>query len=237
MNDTTHRAIVVGDHGLSAALGTALAAWGWATCTVAPPRPGGTADVTCDLTDGPAARAGIADAVGRLGGVDLLVHGWVPPALLVESDLAGLDEDDWAAGCEAAIQAAWRVAQAAAAPLRASGNATAVFLIPVIALSGGPGFTMLATATEAIRVLAKSCGLQWGRAGVRVHTLATASSHWVGDIAVTPLSRVGAIAPALGSTGAVDTDLAALVDLLTSPDAHFLTSTTLVADGGAWMGA
>jgi hypothetical protein len=39
----------------------------------------------------------------------------------------------------------------------------------------------------------------------------------------------------MGSAGDAATDLAPLISLLSQDDAHFLTGTTLVADGGVWL--
>jgi hypothetical protein len=42
--------------------------------------------------------------------------------------------------------------------------------------------------------------------------------------------------PAMGQVGDPAEDLAPLVGLMGDGDAHFLTASTLVADGGLWMG-
>ena len=128
------------------------------------------------------------------------------------------------------------MARAAAAPLATTSGAM-VFVVPTIGLSGGADFSMLAATAEALRVLAKACGRQWGAAGVTVNTVAAAPHHWVGPDAAAALTRsVSLSTAALGGPGDPATDLVPVIELLASPDAHFVTAGTVVADGGIWMG-
>ena len=147
-----------------------------------------------------------------------------------------LDEDEWAAGCERSLAAAWWLARASAEPLRASTGAWCSWSRPS-AWPARPSFTMLAAVAEGMRVLAKGCGRQWGVDGVTVNTIAAAPHHWVDDDTADALTRAISLStPAFGHPGDAADDLAPLVALLDDPDAHFLTAGTLVADGGTWMG-
>jgi hypothetical protein len=190
----------------------------------------------CAFDGEPAVVTAISAATARLGGVDLVVHAWVAPSLVAPRRFVDLDEATWARGCEHSMEVAWWVARASAAPLAATRGAM-VFVVPTIGLSGGADFSMLATTAEALRVLAKACGRQWGAHGVTTNTLAAAPHHWVAADDADALTRsVSLSTPALGGPGDPARDLAPLVVLLASPEAHFLTAGTLVADGGIWMG-
>jgi len=178
-----------------------------------------------------------ARAVARLGGVDQVVHTWLAPGLLAGCAFTSVVEDSWAASCEASLDAAWWLARAAAVPLRERGAGSMVFVVPTLGMSGADGFAMLAAVAEGLRILAKGCGRQWGSTGVTVNTVTAAAQHWVAGPAGVELARTISLAdPALGSTGDAATDLAPLVEMLASPQAHFLSAATLVADGGVWMG-
>lgn len=227
-DDTARRVVVVGDGRLADGLTRGLVDHGARVATVT----GGD-----DAFDGEAAVAAALDAAsGTLGGLDLVVHTWVAPSLLTPRRFVDLDEAAWAAGCERSMEVAWWVARAAAAPLRAARGAM-VFVVPTIGLSGGADFSMLAATAEAVRVLAKACGRQWGAHGVTVNTLAAAPHHWVAPDDADALTRsVSLSTAALGGPGDPAEDLAPLVALLAAPGAHFLTAGTLVADGGIWMG-
>jgi NAD(P)-dependent dehydrogenase (short-subunit alcohol dehydrogenase family) len=181
-------------------------------------------------------RAALAGADASLGGIDQVVHAWVPDALLVDAELMTIDEDAWAAGCERGLEAAWWVARQAIPPLVRS-KGSLVFLVPTIGMAGAAGFTMLATVAEGIRVLAKGCGRQLGAEGVTVNTIATAPHLWVGAEDAAALTRSTTLStPAFGGPGDAATDIAPIVAMLASPDAHFLTAATLATDGGTWMG-
>jgi 3-oxoacyl-[acyl-carrier protein] reductase len=175
-------------------------------------------------------------AVARGGGVDQIVHAWVAPPLLEARAFVELDERAWADGCEHSLEVAWWSARAASTAL-AETRGTMVMVVPSIGLSGGAEFSMLAAVAEAMRVLAKACGRQWGAAGVTVNTLAVAPHHWVTADAADALTRsVSLSSPALGGPGDPAADLAPLIDALAAPESHVLTAATLVADGGIWMG-
>jgi NAD(P)-dependent dehydrogenase (short-subunit alcohol dehydrogenase family) len=121
--------------------------------------------------------------------------------------------------------------------MRAAGGSSVVVLVPSIALAGAAGYAMLATVAEGLRVLAKGCGRQWAQHGITANTVATAPHHWVSDEAGQQLAKAISLSvPAFRGTGDAADDLAPLVAALASPDAHFLTAGTLVADGGVWMG-
>jgi 3-oxoacyl-[acyl-carrier protein] reductase len=178
----------------------------------------------------------MAAADGRLRGIDQVVHTWLAPGVVVPHPFVDVADDEWADGCEHSLAAAWWVARASAAPLRAS-SGSLVFLVPTVGMAGAADFTMLAAVAEGIRVLAKGCGRQWGVDGATVNTIAAAPHHWLDPDTAEGLTRAISLStPALGSAGSVSDDLAPLIALLEDPDAHFLTAATLVADGGTWVG-
>ena len=124
--------------------------------------------------------AEVADALAtahrRLRGIDQVVHTWLAPSTVAPHRFMDLDEDAWAAGCERSLTAAWWLARAAAAPLRASAGSL-VFVVPTVGMAGAAEFSMLAAVAEGVRVLAKGCGRQWGADGVTVNTVAADPHH------------------------------------------------------------
>ena len=222
------RVALVGDGRLAAGLATGLSERGAQVAIVS--------SATCAFDTEASIGSAVSVAGDTLGGLDLVVHAWVATSLVEPRAFVELGEDEWAGGCERSIEVAWWVARAAAAPLAATQGAM-VFVVPSIGMSGGADFAMLAATAEALRVLAKACGRQWGAAGVTVNTVAVAPHHWVDPDAAAALTRsVSLSTAALGGPGDAATDLAPLVALLASPDAHFLPAGTVVADGGIWMG-
>ena len=227
------RVVLVGATPHASGVAEGLRARGDIVVTLAPATEGG---LRCDFDSEHAVGAGLARAAERLGGIDQLVHAWVPDSLLHETSFTEIDETGWIDGCERALETAWWVARQAIAPLLATGGSM-VFLVPTLGLAGGAGFTMLGAYAEGARVLAKGCGRQLGTQGVTVNTIATAPHLWVGAETGDALTRsISLSTPAFGRPGSPAEDLAPLVSMLASPDAEFLTAGTLTADGGIWMG-
>lgn len=190
----------------------------------------------CTFESEEVVRDAMAAAERQLRGIDQVVHTWLAPGVVAPHRFVDLSDDDWTDGCEHSLEAAWWLARACAAPLRAS-SGSLVFVVPTLGMAGAAEFTMLAAAAEGIRVLAKGCGRQWGVDGATVNVVAAAPHHWVDADTADALTRgISLSTPAFGGHGSVADDLAPLIALLEDPDAHFLTAATLVADGGTWVG-
>jgi NAD(P)-dependent dehydrogenase (short-subunit alcohol dehydrogenase family) len=192
------------------------------------------------IADAFGSEAEVAQAVSaaeqRLGGVDQVVHAWVPDSVMHAAEFSSLDEQAWSGGCEAALSGAWWLARHAI-PVLLRTRGSLVFLVPTIGMSGAAGYSMLASVAEGVRVLAKGCGRQLGTEGVTVNTVATAAGFWMPpDDAKTVTGATTLSTPAFGRYGEAADDLAPLVALLGEPEAHFVTAGTVVADGGIWMG-
>jgi NAD(P)-dependent dehydrogenase (short-subunit alcohol dehydrogenase family) len=202
----------------------------------------GLADRGADVRTGwrePATRLALEallDTVAAdLDGVDLVVHTWMHPAALERCTIESLTEEQWADACEATLDGAYRLAQAAHDHLAAT-NGRLVYVVPTIAMGGAAGYAPYAAAAEGIRALAKGIAKTWGRDGITVNTIAVSAAHLfgagVGHEVATALSLSP---PALGQIGDPAADLAPVLSLLSSADAHFVTGATLVLDGGVWM--
>lgn len=213
----TRTAVVVGDGPLAADLADGLGSRGY---RVAP------------LAVREVSRAIFAEAFERIaaehGSIDLVVHSHTHPLASRPGEVADLHERDWIDGCETTVDAAYRVAQAVHPHLAAS-SGRLVFVVPTLGMTGAAGFAPLATAAESIRALAKGVAKTWGKDGITVNTIGYA---FAGDAATETHSLVP---PALGRPADVETDIAPVVALFDSPDAHFVTGATLVLDGGIWM--
>ena len=100
-------AVVIGDGVLAADLADGLRARDFRAVQLAV-RDGGT-------------RAFFTEALARIeaeqGGIDLLVHAHAHPLALRVATIEELGERDWADACETTLDAAYRLAQAAHAPL------------------------------------------------------------------------------------------------------------------------
>lgn len=176
----------------------------------------------------------VSEAVGRLGGLDLVVH--VQITATTPTPVTECSTATWAAACEDALAAALHITQAAHGALAADGGGRLVYVIPTIGMAGAAGFAASAAAAEGIRSLTKGVAKQWGAEGVTVNCCAVDPQQMVPGEAGAALSAgVALSAPALGAIGDPATDLAPVIGLLAADDARFVTGSTLVLDGGVWM--
>ncbi len=234
--------MVAGASGPGAGIANGLAARGAEVVVVGPAASekgldSGVSRVVCSLATEPEVTAAMASAVDRLGSVDQFVYSWYPEQLTAKTTFTELTEDQWATACEGTLGTAWWSVRALIRPMKAAGGGSMVFVVPTVGMSGAANFVMLSTVAEGLRMLAKGCGRCWGADGVIVNTLATSPGLWVDvEHGNRLLREISLSVPAMGRVGDPAEDLAPLVGLLGADDAHFLTSSTLVADGGLWMG-
>ena len=178
----------------------------------------------------------LLDAVAAdLGGVDLLVHTWIHPEALVQRDIEATTEAQWIDACEATLDGAYRLAQAAHDHL-AESKGRFVFVVPTISMGGAAGFAPFAAAAEGIRALAKGVAKTWGKDGITVNTIAVAAPQvfGIGSEAIGERALAVAARPRHHRRSRQLTSRPCLA-LLSSDEAHFVTGSTLVLDGGVWM--
>jgi 3-oxoacyl-[acyl-carrier protein] reductase len=187
----------------------------------------------------PATRAVLSDLLDEvrddLGGIDVIVHLWAHPDATVPAEVEAMSDEHWAGACEATLDAAYRLAQAAH-PHLSSSRGRLVFVVPAIGMGGAPGYAAYTAASEGVRALAKGIAKTWGKHGVTVNTLAISAAHALGAPSAEDAARGQSLSPpALGGAGDPADDLAPVIALLADDDAHFVTGSTLVLDGGVWM--
>jgi NAD(P)-dependent dehydrogenase (short-subunit alcohol dehydrogenase family) len=219
----TRRILVTGGAPLATSLATGLRAEGH----VVEQRP------IVDVTKAAVQRL-VADAENALGGIDTIVH--VHESAQERITVVDMTTEQWVAICEDSMTAAFHVTQAAHRVLSDGASGRLVFVVPTIGMAGAFGLAGSAASAESLRALTKSVAKQWGKYAITVNTIAVGPQHLIaGDIGREVAEGVSLAVPAMGSAGDAATDLAPLVSLLGMDEAHFLTGTTLVADGGVWL--
>ena len=176
----------------------------------------------------------VAEAEAALGGIDTIAH--VHQSAQTRTTVVESTTDQWIAMCEDSMAAAFHLTQAAHRVLAASAHGRLVFVVPTIGMAGAFGLAASAAAAESLRALTKSVAKQWGKYDITVNAIAVGPQHVIaGDVGREVAEGVSLAVPAMGSPGDAATDLAPLIALISRNDAHFLTGTTLVADGGVWL--
>jgi NAD(P)-dependent dehydrogenase (short-subunit alcohol dehydrogenase family) len=210
---TNKRALIAGGTGrIGRAIAARLEAEGWQLLAA------GRADGDLATTAG--ARALVATAVERLGGLDLVVQaasdGFVPKA--VEE----VTEADWDAAADVTAKGSFFLAQAAVPHLRESRGV--LILVEDVAayqpwVSFAPHCAAKAAQAMLTRLLAKAFAPEVRVCGVAPGPVAVAEGQEERRAAETLLGRIGS-----------PEDVAEAVSYLAG--AGFMTGTTLVVDGG-----
>jgi NAD(P)-dependent dehydrogenase (short-subunit alcohol dehydrogenase family) len=186
----------------------------------------------CDIEHRDQVEVSVQRTVDRWGRIDLLVNN---AQTKVYRSLRRMTEADLETMWQSGPMASFRFMQACFPHLRETkgciinmGSGSSI--LPHGAMSG------YAMTKEAVRVLARVGGVEWGRFGIRVNSIC--------PLAVTPgLNEFAEAAPGaveesvtpsipLGRWGDPETDIGRAVVFLAGKDGSYITGTTLMVDGG-----
>ncbi|GLF99457.1 SDR family NAD(P)-dependent oxidoreductase [Streptomyces yaizuensis] len=190
----------------------------------------GAESVVCDVADRAAVDAAVAYAVERFGRLDTLVNN-----AFAGTDDTPLIEDepdaDWTRVLDISLTGAFRFARAAMPHLEASGRGSIVNIGSVNAEMDFGGHAYSA-AKAGLASFTRTLAGDAGPRGVRVNQINPGTIRtraWEGQDQ--GLAELGRKIYPLGRVGEPE-DIAAAVTFLASPDAAWITGTTLRVDGG-----
>jgi gluconate 5-dehydrogenase len=184
-----------------------------------------------DLTQSGAGEAAVQAAVGRLGGIDVLLH-----CVGVNDRRAVLEftEEEWDRVMRINLTSAFGISQAAGREMVAQGSGRILMLSSVSGLLAhdkhGPYATSKGGMNQMMRVMAR----EWASSGVTVNALAPGyiETNLTAAHMAKPGVREGltALVPA-GRLGTPD-EVVGPILFLSSPHAGFVTGHVLYVDGG-----
>jgi 3-oxoacyl-[acyl-carrier protein] reductase len=197
------------------------------------------AHAAADLMQGPECQQLVDEAVGFLGGLDVLVNN--AGSLVARRTLMEAEDAFWAEVMALNLDSARRVTQAATphliAAASAGGGASIVNLSSLAGRKGGhPGSLVYSTAKGAVLTFTRALANELGPRGVRVNALAPGlilgtSFH---NTHTTPESAKATVAGIpLGRGGNAD-DVARAAVFLASEYDGFITGATLDINGGVY---
>jgi 3-oxoacyl-[acyl-carrier protein] reductase len=195
--------------------------------------------LTADLTETEGCEELVREAVGFLGGIDILINN--AGSLIARRAFADADDAFWAETMSLNLGSARRVTRAAlphlTAAAKVAGGASIVNLASLAGRKGGhPGSLAYSTSKGAILTFTRALATELGPLGIRVNALAPGlilgtSFH---NTHTTPESARATIAGIpLGRGGNAD-DVARAAVFLASEFDGFITGATLDINGGVY---
>lgn len=192
----------------------------------------GQTGIAADVTDDGALRWLVDGAVGRLGGLDILVCN---AGITGQSGpFSGVDMDDFDRVMALNLRSQVVLANLALPHIAHSGGGAVVLMSSISGLRGNGAINAYALSKAGVSQLARNLAVEWGPSNVRVNAIApgfiaTELSRPLMDNAdfmkrrmqMTPLRRVGEVQ-----------DIAGAAVFLSSAASAFVTGQTLVVDGG-----
>jgi NAD(P)-dependent dehydrogenase (short-subunit alcohol dehydrogenase family) len=203
-----------------------------AAAAVLRPLPGKSAALVCDVRRPESVRRVVDQAVGALGGIDVVInvvgHGG-PPGRVVD-----ITDDVWTDMLQINLDHHFVVAREVLRPMIAARRGSLVFISSVNALASSPMRAVYGVAKAGLESLARTLAIETAEYGIRVNTVAPGPTRTPrrrhlaeGDLGALYRSEIP-----LGRL-AEPYEVARAATFLASDLAAYITGETLVIDGGA----
>ena len=189
-------------------------------------------EIPADLTAGETAATVVAEAIDRLGHLDIVVNNAGGSSFMVP--FLDLRLSGWEKVLRLNLDATMRICQAAGAHMTARGGGSVINIASVAGLAAAPFLAPYGAAKAAVVSLTKTLASEWGRTGVRVNALCPG---WTAP----ELHRVLWDAPDGGQATIASVpmgrwarpeEMAGPAIFLASEASSFMTGQVLVIDGG-----
>ena len=197
--------------------------------------PAASVYVQADVTDSAAVARVVAEAVERLGGLDVLVNN---VGIGANGDIEANDEREWTHVLDVNVIGIVRVTRAALPALRRSRRAAIVNTSSVAATVGLPNRVLYCASKGAVLALTQAMAADLVRDGVRVNAVnpGTTDTPWAArllDASDDPAAERAAL-EARQPHGRLVTasEVAHAIAYLAAPTSGSTTGTTLAVDGG-----
>jgi NAD(P)-dependent dehydrogenase (short-subunit alcohol dehydrogenase family) len=184
-----------------------------------------------DLADGDAPAALAREAIGSLGGVDVLVNNAAAAARLPTVDLDAALIDNLLA---VNVRAPLLLIAALVPSMVERGGGSIINLSSVSGLVGTPRRAAYAASKGALDAMTRSLAMELGPSGIRVNSVAPGvvdTGLWAKNKAIPGVVETIESQTPLRRWATAD-DIADVIVFLSSPAARFVTGETIAVDGG-----
>lgn len=203
------------------------------TCALIAERGGRALAIEGNVKDAASLAAMVDRTVAELGGLDILVNNAqeVPSGPLLD-----VSDEKFMAGFESGPLASFRLMKLAHPHMVARGGGVIVNLASSAGIRWDmSGYGAYGAVKQATRVLSRAAASEWGRAGIRVLTIAPHAESpglkwWVANNPDEAEAFFRTIP--LGRIGQLEEDIGRAVAALCSDDFSYLTGATIPLDGG-----
>ncbi|BAV64274.1 3-oxoacyl-[acyl-carrier-protein] reductase [Sphingobium cloacae] len=189
--------------------------------------------LVCNLSDAASVDALVPQAVEALGGkIDILVNN---AGITRDNLILRMKDDEWADVIAVNLEAAFRLARAAAKPMMKARFGRIISITSVVGVTGNPGQANYAASKAGIIGMSKSLGQELASRGVTVNCVAPGFIRSAMTDALSEVQK-GAILQKIpaGDLGTGE-DIGAAVVYLASREAGYVTGQTLHVNGGMAM--
>src|ERR1700722_11801424 len=185
-----------------------------------------------DISDPTRATALVEATVKRFGRLDVLVNN---ASIRRQTKFADMTPEEWREIMGTTIDGAFYCAHAAAPHIIAAGGGTIINLGGISAHAGAVGRVHAVTAKAGIVGLTRALAKELGKDGITVNTVVPGSIETVRGAAAGGNHGRAALPDSLSGRRGHPDEIAAMVRLLCSPEARYVTGQTIHVNGGAFM--
>jgi 3-oxoacyl-[acyl-carrier protein] reductase len=185
-----------------------------------------------NVTQAAATDAFIDSVVKEFGGIHVLVNN----AGITKDQLAmRMKDDEWDAVIDTNLKAVFRLARAVLRPMMKARGGRIINITSVVGSSGNPGQANYAAAKAGVAGMTRALAREIGSRGITVNCIAPGFIDTDMTKVLPEEQRTALTAQIpLGRLGSPD-DIAHAVVFLASPQAGYITGTTLHVNGGMYM--
>ncbi len=187
----------------------------------------------CDLSDGAAVDALVGQAVDALGGkLDILVNN---AGVTRDNLVMRMKDDEWDQVIRINLEAAFRLARAAARPMMKARHGRIISITSVVGTTGNPGQANYAASKGGLTAMSKALAQELASRNITVNCVAPGfiRSAMTDGLADAQKEALNARIPA-GHMGE-GADVGAAVAYLASREAGYVTGQTIHVNGGMAM--